>query len=125
MELNVLAHLATVFVVLGMFMVSWIATIVSDMSINRALGLRPHEIEFKRAHLYALNPVGTISLILAMGVGLSMVFGIAGPLGFTLAPFAALVTGLIAPVIVALITRGQYYLSPTKEYFKMNSSATA
>ncbi|MCL4495510.1 MAG: hypothetical protein M1294_11945 [Firmicutes bacterium] len=118
MELNVLAHIQTVFVVLGMFMVSWIATIVSDMSINRALGLRPHEFEYKRSHLYALNPVGIISLILAMGTGLLLVFGVAGPMGFTVAPFVALTIGVVAPVALAALTRGKYYISPARDHFE-------
>ena len=32
--------------------------VVADLVINKPLGLSPPGIEFKRAHLYDINPVG-------------------------------------------------------------------
>ena len=38
--------------------VAWIGALVADLVINKPLGLSPPDIEFKRAHLYDINPVG-------------------------------------------------------------------
>jgi hypothetical protein len=45
--------------------VAWVAAIVSDLVINKPLGLSPRHIEFKRAHLYDINPVGFGAMCIA------------------------------------------------------------
>jgi hypothetical protein len=47
--------------VLGLYSniaIAWIMAVVADLVINKPLGLSPPGIEFKRAHLYDINPVG-------------------------------------------------------------------
>ena len=47
--------------VLGLYAnvaIAWIGALVADLVINKPLGLSPRQIEFKRAHLYDINPVG-------------------------------------------------------------------
>jgi hypothetical protein len=45
--------------------------VVADLVINKPLGLSPKGIEFKRAHLYDINPVG----VGAMGMASAAVGG--------------------------------------------------
>ena len=45
--------------------IAWVAALVADLMINKPLGWSPKSIEFKRAHLYDINPVGLVSPLLA------------------------------------------------------------
>lgn len=51
---------------------SWLGSVVADITLNKWLKLRPAEIEFRRAYLYDINPVGIGSMTLAMLCGLSL-----------------------------------------------------
>ena len=42
--------------------------VVADLVINKPLGLSPPGIEFKRAHLYDINPVGVGAMALALSL---------------------------------------------------------
>jgi hypothetical protein len=44
---------------------AWVGALAADLAVNKPLGLSPPGIEFKRAHLYAVNPVGTGAMVLA------------------------------------------------------------
>ena len=44
--------------------IAWVGALVADLVINRPLGLRPQQMEFKRAHLYDINPVGVGAMLL-------------------------------------------------------------
>ncbi len=75
MELGIYRALEQTLGLFSVVAVAWLGTIVADLAINKPLGLSPPGIEFKRAHLYDINPVGvgtmgiaaTISLIAAVG----------------------------------------------------------
>jgi hypothetical protein len=60
--------------VLGLYSniaIAWMMAVVADLVINKPLGCRPKGIEFKRAHLYDINPVGVgamgIASVLSVG----------------------------------------------------------
>ncbi len=55
-------------------------SLVADLVINKPLGLSPRHIEFKRAHLYDLNPVGLGAMLLAAAIGVVAYAGALGPL---------------------------------------------
>ena len=56
--------------------------LTADLVINKPLGLSPKFIEFKRAHLYDINPVGVGAMVLATAAGM---LGYSGALGAVLA----------------------------------------
>jgi purine-cytosine permease-like protein len=60
MELNVFQALGQVLGLYSNIAISWMAAVVADLVINKPLGLAPKGIEFKRSHLYDINPVGEI-----------------------------------------------------------------
>ena len=64
MELDVFQALGKVLGLYANVAIAWMMAVVADLVINKPLGLSPPGIEFKRAHLYDVNPVG----VGAMGI---------------------------------------------------------
>ena len=92
---------------------SWVGALVADLVINKPLGLSPPMIEFKRAHLYDINPVGVGSMVLASLAGLACVSGLFGPMLESLAAFVALAASFVIAPTIAWITKGRYYIART------------
>src|SRR5690606_20616678 len=65
MTLDVFGALERVLGLYANLAMAWVGALVADLVINKPLGLSPRHIEFKRAHLYDLNPVGLGSMMLA------------------------------------------------------------
>ncbi len=93
--------------------VAWVGALVADLVINKPLGLSPEHIEFKRAHLYDINPVGVGSTALALVVGLTAFVGMFGETAQALSPFIALAVPFVSAPLIALATRGRYYIART------------
>ena len=99
--------------VLGMYSniaISWIGVLVADLAINKPFGLSPKIIEFKRAHLYNINPVGVISMGAASMISMLAFTGILGEMAQAFSAFIALSIALIATPLMAYITKGKYYI---------------
>ena len=45
--------------------------VVADLVINKPLGLSPPGIEFRRAYLYDINPVGVGAVAIASGLSIA------------------------------------------------------
>lgn len=91
--------------------IAWCGTIAADLSINKRLHLSPKGIEFKRAYLYDINPVGFGSMLLSTLLGYLAYFGIFGQfLEAFCAPFTLVLTFVLCPSL-AFITHGKYYLA--------------
>ena len=58
MELNVFATLESILGLYSNVAIAWIGALVADLIINKPLGISPSYIEFKRAYLHNINPVG-------------------------------------------------------------------
>ena len=84
---------------------------MADLVINRPLGLRPPQMEFKRAHLYDINPVGVGAMTMATIVSISAFYGLFGPTGKALSTFVALGVALVTAPAIAYLTDGKYYLA--------------
>jgi signal transduction histidine kinase/CheY-like chemotaxis protein/purine-cytosine permease-like protein len=113
MELGVFKALEHVLTVYSLVAISWIGAVVADLVVNKPLGFSPAHIEFKRAHLYAINPVGVgamISASILSGLALS---GLAGELAQAMAPFIALGSAFIIAPLIAWATKGKYYIART------------
>ena len=85
--------------------------LTADLVINKPLGLSPRFIEFKRAHLYDINPVGVGALALSVILSSVAFLGLLGTVAQILAPFVALFSAFIAAPLIAWATRGKYYLA--------------
>ncbi len=111
MEIGVFGALKEVLTLYSMVAISWIGAVLADLLINKPLGLSPKHIEFKRAHLYDINPVGVGAMLIATVLSLLALSGIVGDMAAALAPFIALLTALIAAPLIALATGSRYYLA--------------
>ena len=111
MELGVYTALERILSLFAIVAVAWLGTVVADLAINKPLGLSPPGIEFKRAHLYDINPVGAGAMSLAALSALSAATGWFGFMLQALAPFVALGVALVAAPTIAALTRGRFYLA--------------
>ncbi|MCO5972822.1 purine-cytosine permease family protein [Actinoallomurus soli] len=116
MELDVYHHIVTVLSWYANLGIAWIAAVGSDLLINkRLLKLSPAGVEFRRAHLYNVNPVGFGSMAVAAVVAIAAYYGAFGATAAALSPFIALVLAFLLPPIVAAATRGRWYIARTSD----------
>jgi signal transduction histidine kinase/CheY-like chemotaxis protein len=111
MEVGILGVIESMLVLYANFAVGWIGALTADLVVNKPLGLSPAGIEFKRAHLYDINPVGTGAMLLSIIVSTLAFIGAFGPLPRALAPFIGLVVAFVTAPLIAWATRGRYYLA--------------
>jgi len=121
MELDVFKALEQVLALYSNIAIAWIAAVVADLVINKPLGLSPKGIEFRRAYLYDINPVGVGAMLLASVFSITAFSGTLGPVPQAFSAFIALFTALIASPIIAWLTKGKYYIARKPIIF---SSAT-
>ena len=110
MELGIYRLLESTLGIFSIIAMSWLCTISADLFINKPLGLSPPGIEFKRAHLYDLNPVGLGSMLGATAIALAAHFGVFGSLLASLSTYLTLSAFVISPLI-AWGTKGRFYLA--------------
>ena len=111
MELGVYRALEQTLGFYGIVAVAWLGSLVADLVINKPLGLSPKHIEFKRAHLFDINPVGVGSMLIASIAGIVCHTGILGDIAQALSHFIALGLALICAPLIAFATGGRYYLA--------------
>ncbi len=111
MEIGVYQAFENTLGIYAIVAVGWVGSIVADLGINKPLGLSPKYIEFRRAYLYDFNPVGLVSMLLSITIGILCYAGFLGPIADALAHFISFLTCLVTAPIVAFITRGKYYLA--------------
>jgi Signal transduction histidine kinase len=123
MELGIYRLLEETLGIFSIIAMAWLCTISADLFINKPLGLAPPGIEFKRAHLYDINPVGVGSMLISATVALAAHFGAFGETAAALAPYVALVMCFIASPTIAWATKGKYYLArkPRKSWANKTS----
>jgi purine-cytosine permease-like protein len=80
MEMNVFDALGAVLGLYSNIAIAWIMAVVADLVVSKPLGWSPKGIEFKRAHLYDINPVGVGAMVLASALGIAAHLGLLGPL---------------------------------------------
>lgn len=113
MELNVFQALRDVLGLYSNIAIAWMTTVVADLVINKPLGLSPSGIEFKRAHLYDINPVGVGAMGIASAISIAAYAGVFGSGPEAFSALIALVVALISSPLIAWLTKGRYYLART------------
>ncbi len=111
MEMNVFQALGDVLGLFSNIAIAWMMAVVADLVINKPLGLSPPGIEFKRAHLYDINPVGVGSMALASIFSVSAHLGLFGELAQAFSALIALGTAFVSSPLIAWATKGQYYIA--------------
>ena len=117
MELGIYQTFESTLSIYAIVAVSWVGALVADLIVNKPLGLSPKHIEFKRAHLYDINPVGVGSMLAASVVGIFSYLGFMGPIAHALAHFIALAAAFVISPIIAWLTQGKYYCARTPYVF--------
>ncbi len=110
MELGIYELLEETLGIFSIVAMSWLCAISADLFVNKRLGLSPPGIEFKRAHLYDINPVGCGTMFLSATIALAAHFGAFGALLASLSTFVTLIAFLISPLI-AWWSDGKFYLA--------------
>lgn len=95
--------------------VAWVGTLSADILINKPLGLSPKYIEFRRAYLYDLNPVGVGSIILAIVAAGVSYSGLFGETLKALSSYVALGVAFSAAPLIAWYTQGRFYIAREPE----------
>src|ERR1700691_1191350 len=91
--------------------VSGVSALVADLVINKPLGLSPAGIEFKRAHLYDINPVGVGAMLAATAAGTVAFCGLLGVTLQSLSSFLALAVAFAMAPLIAWATQGRFYIA--------------
>ncbi|MFJ4245742.1 purine-cytosine permease family protein [Streptomyces iakyrus] len=96
--------------------IAWVVTVATDIGINKyVLKLSPHAPEFRRGMLYAVNPVGVVSFVAASGLSIAMYFHALGDTLQPYSPVAAAVIAFVLTPLMAVVTKGRYYLRRTDD----------
>ncbi len=91
--------------------ISWFGTLVADLVINKPLKLSPAGIEFKRAYLHDINPVGVGSMLAASAIGFACYLDLFGETAKALTHFITMGSTLVISPLIALSTKGRFYIA--------------
>ncbi|BCI52925.1 allantoin permease [Mycolicibacterium litorale] len=116
MEANMFDFLNTILGFYANCGMAWVVVVASDIVVNKhLLGISPKAPEFRRGMLYAINPVGFGSMLIAAGVSILAFFGLLGETVRPYSPLVAIGLALVLPPVFALATKGRYYLRRTDD----------
>ncbi|NOT85056.1 MAG: response regulator [Methylococcaceae bacterium] len=98
--------------VLGLFSnisIAWISAVAADLLINKPLRLSPKRVEFKRAYLPDLNPVGTLATLVASIISILAYLGLFGEYAQAFSAFISLgLAFLLVPCLAKWYGRKRY-----------------
>jgi len=121
MEMGVFDVLGKILGLYSNVAIAWISAIVADLVINKSLGLSPPIIDFRRAHLFTINPVGTYSTLIASVISIIAFSGLFGDYMQAFSSIIALVTAFICVPLIAILTKGKYYIAREATIFSANT----
>ena len=111
MLLGIFETLEFVLAVYSNVAIAWIGAIFADLAVLKPLRVSPSFIEFKRAHLYNVNPVGCGAMATASVISIASFMGVFGPmLQAYSAPLSFAISFAVA-IAIGIATRGRYYLA--------------
>ncbi|MEB3100143.1 purine-cytosine permease family protein [Ferviditalea candida] len=121
MEAGVFGFLNTVLGFYSNVAVAWIGALVADLVVNKnILKISPAYIEFKRAHLYNFNPAGFGSMLIASVISILAYYGMFGSWMQAFSPFVSLALAFVLAPIIAVLTKGKYYIARPNPMIKGN-----
>ena len=111
MEFGVFGALEKILGLFSHMSIAWICTIAAELMINKPLGLTPKIVEFKRAYLPDLNPVGIISTLSASLFSILAYTGLFGNLPKAFSGFIALGLAFVLTPTIAWLAGSKHYLA--------------
>lgn len=121
MEFGVFGALEKVLGLFSNMSIAWISTVAAELMINKPLGLSPKNIEFKRAYLPDLNPVGLFATFFASLISILAYVGLFGATPKAFSAFIALGLAFLLVPLIAWLTQGKHYLA--RDSLRHNSQA--
>ncbi|MTD14974.1 hypothetical protein GIS00_13600 [Nakamurella sp. YIM 132087] len=116
MEADMFSFLNTILGFYANLGMAWVVTVATDIAINKyLLKLSPKVPEFRRGMLYAVNPVGVVSVVVSGGVSIIVFFGGFGSWIEPYSPVVAVLLALVLTPLMAVLTKGKYYLRRTDD----------
>ena len=111
MELGIYQALEAILGSFAILALAWLGSLSADLLINKPLGLSPKQIEFKRGHLYDINPVGLGSMLISTLLGMLAYLGGLGDSAKHLCHFVTLLSCFVCVPAIAWLTGGRYYIA--------------
>lgn len=111
MEAGIFDAIEAILILYATVAAGWIGALAADLMISKPLGLSPQGIEFQRAHLFDINPVGVGAMLLSILVAGMSHLGLLGQVAQAFAPVIGLAVAFIAAPALALLTHSRYYIA--------------
>ncbi len=111
METGLVNAVSNILALYANFAVAWIGAVTADLLVNKPLGLSPKGIEFKRARLYDINPVGVGAMVFSLMISTVLTCGALGKTAAAFSPIIGLLAAFAAAPALCWATRGRYYLA--------------
>jgi signal transduction histidine kinase/purine-cytosine permease-like protein len=111
MLLGIFETLDIVLTVYSNVAIAWIGAIFADLVVLKPLQISPSFIEFKRAHLYNINPVGCGAMAVASMLSITAFAGAFGPLAEAYSAGISLTSAFVVAILLGVITKGRYYIA--------------
>jgi signal transduction histidine kinase/CheY-like chemotaxis protein/purine-cytosine permease-like protein len=111
MEMSLFQALGHVLGLYANVAIAWMMAVVADLVVNKPMGWSPPGIEFKRAHLYDINPVGVGAMGVASVLSVAAHLGAFGEMAQAFSAAIALVTAFVMSPLIAWATKGRYYIA--------------
>jgi len=118
MLLGIFDTLETVLSVYSNVVIAWIGALVADLVVLKPLGISPAYIEFKRAHLFNVNPVGCGAMLIASVVSIGAYAGLLGEAARAFSAFIALAIAFASAIAIGYATKGRYYIARPDIHFR-------
>jgi signal transduction histidine kinase/purine-cytosine permease-like protein len=111
MLLGIFETLEIVLAVYSNVAIAWIGAIFADLVVLKPLRISPAFIEFKRAYLYNVNPVGCGSMAIASCISVASFAGAFGPVAEAYSAALSFTIAFASAVLLGVLTKGKYYLA--------------
>lgn len=107
------------------FAVAWFGAVIGDLMINKPLSLSPKGIEFRRAYLHDINPVGVGAMLGSLLCSSLCFAGLLGPGPRMFSPVIGLAVAFLLAPVIAFITKGRFYRArPVDDLHALECSCT-
>lgn len=93
------------------FAVAWFGAVTADLMVSKPLGLSPKGIEFRRAYLRDINPVGVGAMLLSLIASTLCFAGLFGEVASVFSSVVGLATSFVAAPLIAWATGGHFYIA--------------
>lgn len=115
MLMGIFETLQIVLAVYSNIAIAWIGAMFADLVVLKPMGISPSFIEFRRAYLHNINPVGCGAMALASIISVSCFAGFFGPAAEAYSAPLSFAIAFPTAILIGLVTKGKYYLAREPE----------